>query len=65
MIAFEFYATRVRRLLGVKELPPEFVGVVTDAFAAGWPPEMAADGCMLVSMGAYSGDADNETGERK
>lgn len=60
MTTFEFYAMRVRSLLGVKALPPEFVGVVQDAFAAGWPPELAADDCMLVSMGAYSGDADNE-----
>ena len=43
MTDFDFYAMRVRNLLGVKALPPEFVPIVQGAFAADWPPELAAD----------------------
>jgi len=64
MTDFDFYAMRVRNLLGVKALPPEFVPIVQGAFAADWPPELAADDCMLVSMGAYSGDADHVPAQR-
>ena len=64
MTTFEIYVQRVRTLLQVKSLPFAFAPIVRAAWEAGWTPEMAADDCMLHSMGAYSGDADNEGAQR-
>ena len=65
MTTWDLYALRVRSLLRLKTLPPDLEPVVRDAFESGFSPELAADDCMLVSMGAYSSTADNEVGSRE